>query len=216
MELLSRVDLSTEVAEEANNKLHRRSQYVLQVVSMWAEPEMLPELQDRLKSIFSSAMVFSQLLRRQRACWTIQGPTQSEPVPTHPVKSAAPGISSRKNEKKGTEIKEQYGGNESQPPPLPPAQEQQSAMEQPPPVPSREPFPTVGRVVFDPITMKDDGDDDDGDEDDGDKDDGSQQPRVKFVELFVSPGLFKRGDADGENFETQTCIVSRLVLCRND
>lgn len=211
MELLSRVEFGEEVTEEINDKLGRRARHVMEAVSMWTEPEMRADLQNRLVNIFLTAMAFSQLLRRQRACWTIRGPTRPEIASSQPVKSAKLECPPRKPSKSVDLIMEQYGGvgkSTQSPPPLPP-KGTETLIDRAPAIPSKETMSAVGCVVFDPNTMKDDADEE------GEYSNRSQQPQVKFVELFVCPGLFKRGDADGENFETETCIVPRLVLCRN-
>jgi hypothetical protein len=36
-----------------------------------------------------------------------------------------------------------------------------------------------------------------------------------LVELVICPGLFKRGNADGERYDTESCIVQQLVLRRD-
>ena len=54
-------------------------------------------------------------------------------------------------------------------------------------------------------------DDKHGDEDS----DGQQMPTAngKFVEIIVSPGLYKRGNIDGERFEFESCIARSDVKC---
>lgn len=51
-----------------------------------------------------------------------------------------------------------------------------------------------------------------------DEDDGSRSKSTtaealnpKIVKTFVSPGLFESGDAGGENYVAQTCIVPIFV-----
>lgn len=35
----------------------------------------------------------------------------------------------------------------------------------------------------------------------------------KVVSLIVFPGLFKRGDTNGEHYDTETCVVKSMVKC---
>ena len=64
-------------------------------------------------------------------------------------------------------------------------------------------------VFFDKATM----DDTHGDED-YDEEGGAYTQARKVVEIFITPGLFKSGDPDGELFEIETCIERSEVKCR--
>jgi hypothetical protein len=142
--------------QERDATLQATAKQVMEVAAIWAPADALPELHDRLLNILTEAMIFSQLLRRQRACWSING------APPAPL----PG-----SDRNGVQ--------------LPPIRQ---------------------RTVFNRSTMKDI---DEFEEDYGD--DHGVPP--KDVELFITPGLFKRGDADGEHFETDSCIAPIQVLC---
>ncbi len=69
--------------------------------------------------------------------------------------------------------------------------------------------PSAGESVifFDEAIM----DDKHGDEDS----DGEQMPTAngKFVEIIVSPGLYKSGNTDGERFEFESCMARSEVKC---
>ena len=36
----------------------------------------------------------------------------------------------------------------------------------------------------------------------------------KFVQLVVTPGLFKRGTPEGERYEQESCLEQMEVVCR--
>ncbi len=59
-------------------------------------------------------------------------------------------------------------------------------------------------VFFDPTTMRDVN---------ADYMDPEYKHR-KVLELLVSPGLFKRGDSDGDHFEEETCREPAEVTCK--
>ena len=63
-------------------------------------------------------------------------------------------------------------------------------------------------MFFDNATMKDR----DGDENSDEEED--QRSFKKIVEIVISPGLFKRGDTDGERFEIESCIEKSEVQCK--
>ena len=63
-------------------------------------------------------------------------------------------------------------------------------------------------VFFDESTMVDNIGNDSSDEE------GSQRQYRKIVEVVVTPGLFKRGNTDGELFDVETCIQRSEVKCR--
>ena len=63
-------------------------------------------------------------------------------------------------------------------------------------------------VFFDETTMDDTHGDDDSDG-------GGAQPQYsKIVEIFITPGLFKSGNSDGEQFDIETCVERSEVKCR--
>lgn len=67
-------------------------------------------------------------------------------------------------------------------------------------------------VAFDSAVMEDN---DPVDEDEAEDGHGKERPSIsKEVEVFITPGLFKSGDADGENYDTETCITPILVQCK--
>lgn len=62
-------------------------------------------------------------------------------------------------------------------------------------------------TFFDEVVMNDKHGDDDSEDD-------SCTPRGrKIVEIVVSPGLFKRGNTDGERFEFESCVEPAEVRC---
>lgn len=63
-------------------------------------------------------------------------------------------------------------------------------------------------VLFDEATMEDN----DGDE--GSDEEGARVQDGKTVEVFVTPGLFKSGNSDGERFDIETCVERSEVKCR--
>ncbi|KAL8639629.1 MAG: hypothetical protein Q9228_003353 [Teloschistes exilis] len=48
----------------------------------------------------------------------------------------------------------------------------------------------------------------------GDDDEAENQQFRKIVEVLVTPALFKRGNTDGERFDTETCLERAEVKCR--
>ena len=62
-------------------------------------------------------------------------------------------------------------------------------------------------VFFDPATMEDRYGEEDSDEED------SQVRNGKLVEIFVTPGLFKSGNSDGERFDVEYCSQRSEVKC---
>ncbi|MCJ1462385.1 hypothetical protein MMC07_000985 [Pseudocyphellaria aurata] len=48
---------------------------------------------------------------------------------------------------------------------------------------------------------------------DDDSDDDSTSRYQKLVEIVVSPGLFKRGNTDGERFDIESCLTRAAVRC---
>ena len=64
---------------------------------------------------------------------------------------------------------------------------------------------------FSPSDMEDlDGDEDH--EDNSMSQDAMDVSRI--VELYVFPGLYKRGNADGDHYDEKICLVKGLVKCR--
>jgi hypothetical protein len=155
VELLSRIDIGKVAKQEMEDYLKTHSRGIMQVIGGWAPPEMKIELEESIFNIFHSAVQFSQLIRRQRACWYVRGPAAA----VH------------------------FDG--------------QTQREGP------------HDILFDKTCMRDDDDVDEGYGQD------SEEKARKVVELVICPGLFKRGNADGERFDTESCIVQQLVLCRN-
>lgn len=72
-------------------------------------------------------------------------------------------------------------------------------------------LPTAGHnpTVFDPATMEDM----DEDEDDEEEEEEERKGKQKVVKLFVFPGLYKRGNADGEHYNIESCVLRALVKC---
>lgn len=130
----------------------------MDTLSAFAPKERVHELEDGLRNVFVTAMEFSKLIRRQRACWTIRSPN----------------LLGGKSRRLST-------GDENP-------------------------------QVFDPCWMEDN--DSTGNEYDELEDEDPANDARKVVEIVVAPGLFKRGDADGENYDTETCIVQALVQCK--
>ncbi|KAL8879399.1 MAG: hypothetical protein Q9198_002978 [Flavoplaca austrocitrina] len=62
-------------------------------------------------------------------------------------------------------------------------------------------------ILFDGETMEDKHSEEDSDGED------IPTPSGKRVEIIVSPGLFKRGNTDGEQFEYESCIERAEVKC---
>lgn len=63
-------------------------------------------------------------------------------------------------------------------------------------------------VFFDEATMDDKHGDEDSDEE------GAHAQYRKTVEIFITPGLFKSGNSDGEQFDIETCVERSEVRCR--
>ena len=70
------------------------------------------------------------------------------------------------------------------------------------------PAPAEGKILYDQQVMEDKHGEEDSD--------GEDIPTAngKEVEIVVSPGLFKRGNTDGERFEFESCIERAEVKCR--
>lgn len=68
--------------------------------------------------------------------------------------------------------------------------------------------PPNGLVFFNEASMDDKYGEEDSDEE------GANAPYRKIVEIFVTPGLFKSGNSDGERFDIETCIERSEVKCR--
>lgn len=64
-----------------------------------------------------------------------------------------------------------------------------------------------GSISFDETFMDDKHGDDDSDTD------ARMHWYRKMVEIVVSPGLFKRGNTDGEGFEEESCVEPAEVKC---
>lgn len=58
-------------------------------------------------------------------------------------------------------------------------------------------------LMFDPATMKDDRDEDDEMD--------LNELRQQYVELALTPALFKRGTSKGERFDSEYCAVRAKV-----
>lgn len=65
-----------------------------------------------------------------------------------------------------------------------------------------------GLVFLDKATMDDKHGDEDSDEE------AAHAQYSKTVEIFITPGLFKSGNSDGEQFDIETCIERSEVKCR--
>ena len=68
--------------------------------------------------------------------------------------------------------------------------------------------PPNGLVFFNEASMDDKYGEGDSDEE------GANEPFSKIVEVFVTPGLFKSGNSDGERFDIETCVERSEVKCR--
>ena len=68
--------------------------------------------------------------------------------------------------------------------------------------------PPNGLVFFNEASMDDKYGEEDSDEE------GANAPYSKIVEIFVTPGLYKSGNSDGERFDIETCIGRSEVKCR--
>jgi hypothetical protein len=154
VELLSRIDLGNTAKQDMDGFLHVQSHAIMQTVGLWAPSDTHQELGQNIFNILANAIQFSQLLRRQRACWYVRGPT---------ARGRFDGDSTPQNS---------------------------------------------SQVFFDRTFMRDD----DVDECDDLEVEGKAR---KSVELIICPGLFKRGNADGERFDTESCIVPQLVKCHD-
>ena len=67
------------------------------------------------------------------------------------------------------------------------------------------PLVTDGVIKFDPATMED--------IDNKKNEDGDNMQIGKLVALVFFPGLYKCGDADGDNYHSEICIVKAQVKC---
>ena len=63
-------------------------------------------------------------------------------------------------------------------------------------------------IFFDVATMNDKHGDDNSDEE------GAPAQYRKVVDIFITPGLFKSGNSDGEQFDIETCVERSEVKCR--
>ena len=68
--------------------------------------------------------------------------------------------------------------------------------------------PPNGLIFFNEASMDDKYGEGDSDEE------GANAPFSKIVEVFVTPGLFKSGNSDGERFDIETCVERSEVKCR--
>ena len=152
-ELLSRSSKDSRLSQAAESHVRRAVDDVITVIGHWSTPESSPtEIGDSLYKIFVRAIQFSELLRKQRACWEVRFPQR------------------------------QIRPN------------------------STSDYPQYYALMFDP-SMKDELGDDEG-----------QDPewlKKQYVEIVVSPTLFKRGNLDGERFDKEYPAAKALVILRS-
>jgi hypothetical protein len=136
----------------------------------WVPSDRHEEMRMGLENIFETAVRFSQLLRRQRACWSV----------CFPHSRMVANIVAGQN---------QCAMNER--------------------TSSRA---HIDACWYDPLTMEDT--DEDGMEHEEDAFHHSRPVNVaKQVQLLITPALFKRGNADGEKYDIQACLVKSIVKC---
>lgn len=126
------------------------SHHIMTLIGPWVNLDTRKRLEEDLLGILLQAVEFSQILRCQRASWSVR----------HVVERT-----------------------------------QDSALT------------TSDAAMFFNKTTMDDKHGDDSDDDD------SMSRYQKLVEIVVSPGLFKRGNTDGERFEFESCVEPAEVRC---
>lgn len=72
--------------------------------------------------------------------------------------------------------------------------------------PSLPDIPETGPLMFDPTSMKDDKGDD--------EDTHPQQLKQRYVDIVVTPALYKRGNTNGEKFENEEVAALAVVVMR--
>lgn len=157
VELLSKGDRGHGPEEDMNKHLYDVCQPLLDALQPWTSPDSRPEVAEQLHRILRDAVKFSQVLRRQRASWSIRN------------LSATAARRDAAAEGGG-------GGGDG------------------------------GRCKFVAGVMRDV-------DDEGYSSDEQGGFGVRYVSMLIEPGLFKRGNADGENFEIESCMSAALVLC---
>jgi hypothetical protein len=121
----------------------------MEIVTLWhvtGDKDDLRDDEDVLYRIFSDAVECAQVLRRQRALWSVRFPSR---------------------------------------PKLPKMDE-------------------TGPLMFDPACMKDDRMDDD--------ELSFGQSKQRYVDIVVTPALFKRGTMNGELFESEEAATRAVVI----
>jgi hypothetical protein len=167
MEAASNLPDSAEFFHEEVQSLTDR---IMNLFGPWVPSDRHEDMRIGLENIFETAVRFSQLLRRQRACWSVCFPH------TRMAANAVAGQTQRTM-------------NETLPSPAP-----------------------TDACRYDPLTMEDI--DEDGMDHEEDAFHHSRQVNVaKQVQLLITPALFKRGNADGDKYEVQACLVKSIVKC---
>lgn len=72
--------------------------------------------------------------------------------------------------------------------------------------PSLPDLPETGPLMFDPTSMKDDKGDD--------EDVHPEKLKLRYVDIVVTPALYKRGNPNGERFENEEIAVKAVVVMR--
>lgn len=150
--LVSKFDASSKTGRGMEGYVSECSRQIMDLIGPWVGLDKRQKLEEELLGILLQAVKLSQILRCQRASWSVR----------HVI------------------------GANSQDPGL-------TAPDMP--------------TFFDEVVMDDKHGDDDSEDD-------SSTPRgQKIVEIVVSPGLFKRGNTDGERFEFESCVEQAEVRC---
>lgn len=125
------------------------SRQIMSPIGSWVDLDVRKKLEEYLMGILLQAVELSQILRCQRASWSVRHVVDA--------KSPNPGLT----------------------------------------------------TSDEPLYLNEDIMDDDSDDD-------ARKPRDrKIVEIVISPGLFKRGNTDGERFEVESCVEKAKVKCFN-
>lgn len=152
-ELLSKVEQGHEAEQWRNKYLGGIFEPLMTFASQWVAPEAHEDLWKSLMLICADAVEFAQVLRRQRASWSVRTllATVARGQPADQKADRA--------------------------------------------------------VLFDGHVLKDFDDEGGMVVDDG-------KTASKRVDIFLEPAVFKRGDANGDGFDRESCLLKALVTCQ--
>ena len=150
--LVSKLDTSSKTGKGQEGHVSSCGRRIMALVGPWVDLDTRKKLEGDLEAILLQAVQLSQVLRYQRASWSVRHVVDAKPHDSMSATSDTP-------------------------------------------------------VFFNEAIMDDKHGDDDSD------DDVSSHRYRKIVEIVVSPGLFKRGDTDGERFDFEACVERAEVRC---